>query len=63
MIDVATIRREAGVMGHKEFKGPEDTCPVCGLNVDDMLKLGRIPQCDAGRWIARAMRDGKENDT
>ena len=54
MIDVATIRRTAGVMGHEAFKGPDDTCPACGLNIDDMLKLRRVPHCDPGRWFARA---------
>ena len=55
MIDVATIRRTAGAMGHAEFKGPENTCPVCGLNLDDMMKLRRVPHCDPGRWIACAV--------
>jgi len=55
MIDVATIRRTAGAMGHETFKGPDDTCPICGLNIDDMLNLRRVPHCDPGRWIARAI--------
>lgn len=52
MIDIATIRRTASAMGHAEFNGPENTCPVCGLSFEDMLKLRRVPRCDPGRWMA-----------
>jgi len=58
MIDLATILRAASAMGHAQFKGEDDTCPGCGLNADDMLKLGRIPRCDAGRWLAHATKAG-----
>ena len=63
MIDLPTIIRQATIMGHEGLDRPDQTCPVCGLSADDMMKLGRIPKCEAGRWLARASRNEEESDS
>lgn len=62
MIDIDAVRRDASRLGHQEFAGPDDACPACGLSADDMLKLGRIPLCEAGRWTVRRSANGRENN-